>query len=145
MQIPSNMILTKVRPSLYMPFWVCIWSCISAATAGTASFGGLVAVRFCLGIAEAPFFPGITPHPIPLHSRARHQMANTDRFSSRCFLHAVVLVHQERACIENCDSLLGSCTCNCILWALSGRNLCWIGWSEVGLEYSSSRRHSGRL
>jgi hypothetical protein len=60
MQIPSNMILTKVRPSLYMPFWVCVWSCISAATAGTTSFGGLVAVRFCLGIAEAPFFPGIT-------------------------------------------------------------------------------------
>jgi hypothetical protein len=86
MQIPSNMILTKVRPSLYMPFWVCVWSCISAATAGTTSFGGLVAVRFCLGIAEAPFFPGITPHPTVLdrlHLRARLQTGNTDHFSYR--------------------------------------------------------------
>lgn len=43
------MILTKVRPSLYMPFWVCIWSCISAATAGVHNFTGLVLVRFFLG------------------------------------------------------------------------------------------------
>jgi MFS family permease len=59
MQIPSNMILTRVRPSLYLPFWVCVWSCISASTAGTHNFSGLVAVRFFLGIAEAPFFPGV--------------------------------------------------------------------------------------
>jgi hypothetical protein len=146
MQIPSNMILTKVRPSLYMPFWVCVWSCISAATAGTTSFGGLVAVRFCLGIAEAPFFPGITPHPTVLdrlHLRARLQTGNTDHFSYRRFLHAVVLVQPERACIENCDSLLGSCTCDCILRALSGRNFCWIGWSEVCTAYSCTRRQLG--
>lgn len=59
MQLPSNMVLTRTRPSLWIPFWVCAWSCISASTAGTSSFGGLVAVRFVLGISEAPFFPGI--------------------------------------------------------------------------------------
>lgn len=58
MQLPSNMILTRVRPSLYMPFWVCVWSCISAATAGANSYSHLVIIRFFLGIAEAPFFPG---------------------------------------------------------------------------------------
>lgn len=59
MQLPSNMLLTKVRPSLYIPFWVCVWSCVSAATAGVHSYQGLVAVRFFLGLAEAPFFPGV--------------------------------------------------------------------------------------
>ncbi|KAL3471555.1 major facilitator superfamily domain-containing protein [Aspergillus californicus] len=49
MQLPSNMILTKVRPSLYIPFWVCIWACVSAATAGTHNFGGLIGVRLVLG------------------------------------------------------------------------------------------------
>lgn len=49
MQLPSNMILTLVRPSLYMPFWVCVWSVISAATAGVHNYRGLIAVRFCLG------------------------------------------------------------------------------------------------
>ncbi|KAH6716534.1 major facilitator superfamily domain-containing protein [Leptodontidium sp. 2 PMI_412] len=57
MQISSNMILTRVRPSLYMPFWVLIWSCISAATAGTHNFAGLIAVQFFPRVAEAPFFP----------------------------------------------------------------------------------------
>lgn len=59
MQIPSNMILTRVRPSLYLPFWVCAWSCVSASTAACQNFSHLIAVRFFLGISEAPFFPGV--------------------------------------------------------------------------------------
>ncbi|KAF2018238.1 MFS general substrate transporter [Aaosphaeria arxii CBS 175.79] len=58
MQLPSNMILTRVRPSLFIPTWVCLWSCVSASVAGVHNFKGLVAVRFVLGITEAPFFPG---------------------------------------------------------------------------------------
>lgn len=52
------MILTRVRPSIFLPACICAWSCVSAATAGTHNFGGLVGVRFILGICEAPFFPG---------------------------------------------------------------------------------------
>lgn len=59
MQLPSNMIITRVRPSLYIPFWATLWSVVSASTAATHSFGGLMAVRFVLGICEAPFFPGV--------------------------------------------------------------------------------------
>lgn len=59
MQLPSNMIFTRVRPSVYLAFWVCVWSCISAATAAASNFGQLIAIRFLLGIAEAPFFPGV--------------------------------------------------------------------------------------
>ncbi|KAH8592211.1 major facilitator superfamily domain-containing protein [Bisporella sp. PMI_857] len=59
MQLPSNMILTRVRPSLYMPFWVCTWSCVSAATAAAQNYTHLIVIRFLLGIAEAPFFPGV--------------------------------------------------------------------------------------
>jgi hypothetical protein len=58
-QLPSNMILTRVRPSLYLPCCVLVWSCVSAATAGVQNFPGLIAVRFFLGIVEAPFFPGV--------------------------------------------------------------------------------------
>lgn len=59
MQLPSNMILTKVRPSLYIPLWVCVWSVVSGATADTNSFGGLIGVGIVLGVCEAPFFPGV--------------------------------------------------------------------------------------
>lgn len=41
-----------------MPFWVCTWSCISAATAAARTYPHLIVIRFLLGIAEAPFFPG---------------------------------------------------------------------------------------
>ncbi|ETI22512.1 hypothetical protein G647_06587 [Cladophialophora carrionii CBS 160.54] len=57
-QLPSNMILTRVRPHLYLPLCAALWSCVSASTAATHSYGGLIAVRFFLGIVEAPFFPG---------------------------------------------------------------------------------------
>lgn len=52
------MILTRVRPSLYIPFWVAVWSIVSGCTAAVHNFGGLVAVRIILGVCEAPFFPG---------------------------------------------------------------------------------------
>ncbi|TLS24616.1 hypothetical protein PpBr36_08881 [Pyricularia pennisetigena] len=58
MQLPSNMLLTLARPSLYLPFWTSLWSIVSAATASAKSFGHLVAIRFILGFVEAPFSPG---------------------------------------------------------------------------------------
>ncbi|KAI0397149.1 allantoate permease [Xylariaceae sp. FL0594] len=58
MQLPSNLILTRMRPSLYLGTAMAIWGVISTAQAACTSFGGLVAARFFLGFAEAPFFPG---------------------------------------------------------------------------------------
>lgn len=59
MQLPSNIIITRVRPSIYIAIWVCVWSCISAATGAVHTYGQLIAVRLLLGISEAPFFPGV--------------------------------------------------------------------------------------
>ncbi|KAH7146522.1 major facilitator superfamily domain-containing protein [Dactylonectria macrodidyma] len=58
MQLPSNMMLTRTRPSLYIPAWTALWSCVSAATAGAKNYQHLLVIRFFLGITEAPFFPG---------------------------------------------------------------------------------------
>ncbi|KAI1812730.1 allantoate permease [Poronia punctata] len=58
MQLPSNLMLTRVRPSLYLGTAMAIWGVISTVQAATHSFQGLVAARFFLGFAEAPFFPG---------------------------------------------------------------------------------------
>lgn len=55
---PSNMMLTRSRPSYYIPTWVALWSIISASTAAAHNYSQLIAIRFFLGIAEAPFFPG---------------------------------------------------------------------------------------
>jgi MFS family permease len=59
MQLPSNMILTRVRPSRYLPLFVCLWSVVSGCTAAADNYTHLVVIRFFLGIVEAPFFPGV--------------------------------------------------------------------------------------
>lgn len=58
MQLPSNLVITRVRPSYFLGGAMAIWGLISGLQATISSFGGLVAARFCLGIVEAPFFPG---------------------------------------------------------------------------------------
>ncbi|RYP37776.1 hypothetical protein DL767_002791 [Monosporascus sp. MG133] len=61
MQIPSNMLITRIRPGIYMSGWMLVWAAVSACTALVHNFGGLVACRFMLGITEAPkFYPGAT-------------------------------------------------------------------------------------
>lgn len=56
MQLPSNLLLTRVRPSLYMGIVMAVWGTISAAQSAVQSYGSLIACRFILGFAEAPFF-----------------------------------------------------------------------------------------
>ncbi|KAJ6783314.1 hypothetical protein PWT90_02549 [Aphanocladium album] len=58
LQIPSNLILTRVRPSIYLPLCMALWGAVSASTAAVTNFTGLVICRFFLGFLEAPFFPG---------------------------------------------------------------------------------------
>ncbi|KAK9364889.1 major facilitator superfamily domain-containing protein [Lipomyces kononenkoae] len=58
MQLPSNLLLTRVRPSVYLGGAMAIWGIISGSQAAAHSFSGLIACRFMLGVAEAPFFPG---------------------------------------------------------------------------------------
>ena len=60
MQIPSNMLISskKVRPSLYMCSCMMVWAVVSACTALTHNYIGLLLTRFFLGIAEAPYYPG---------------------------------------------------------------------------------------
>ncbi|KAH7090540.1 major facilitator superfamily domain-containing protein [Paraphoma chrysanthemicola] len=57
-QLPSNMLITRVRPAIYLPICALLWSGVSAATAAVKSPNELFAVQFILGIIEAPLFPG---------------------------------------------------------------------------------------
>ncbi len=75
MQIPSNMLLTRVQPSLYLASFMMIWSIVSSmpvlflycprtiylltlsvvvCTGFVNSYGSLLACRFLLGFFEAP-------------------------------------------------------------------------------------------
>ncbi|KAN0065994.1 hypothetical protein ACQY0O_000086 [Thecaphora frezii] len=57
-EVPSNMILTKTRPSIFLPAIMFAWGCITIAFKGVQSYGALVGLRMILGIVESGFFPG---------------------------------------------------------------------------------------
>ncbi|KAI4721729.1 major facilitator superfamily transporter [Aureobasidium sp. EXF-10727] len=57
-QIPSNMFLTRTKPSYYMGCCMALWAIVSGLTAVCSNFVGLLLVRFFLGVTEAPYYPG---------------------------------------------------------------------------------------
>ncbi|BFZ56517.1 hypothetical protein PYCC9005_003564 [Savitreella phatthalungensis] len=57
-QIPSNLLITRVRPSIYMASWMAVWAVISTMQGLVKDFKGLLVTRLLLGVTEAPFYPG---------------------------------------------------------------------------------------
>ncbi|KAK9244038.1 major facilitator superfamily domain-containing protein [Lipomyces tetrasporus] len=59
MEIPTNMILAKTRPSIFLPTIMLFWGAITAAMSQVQTYHQLVACRALVGIAEAGFAPGV--------------------------------------------------------------------------------------
>lgn len=59
LQIPSNAIITRVRPSIMLPTVVFVWGAVVCFMALVKNYQGLYGLRICLGFAEAAFYPGI--------------------------------------------------------------------------------------
>ncbi|KAH6895908.1 major facilitator superfamily domain-containing protein [Thelonectria olida] len=57
-QVPTNMILNKMRPSIFLPSIMIAWGTVSACTGAVQNYKGMIVLRFLLGFVEAPFFPG---------------------------------------------------------------------------------------
>jgi len=51
-QIPSNMLITRLRPSYYMAGSMMLWALVSCLTALAKDFKGLLLTRFFLGVVE---------------------------------------------------------------------------------------------
>lgn len=57
-QVPSNIFLAQLRPSVYLPVCMASWGIVSTCTGAVQSAAGLYAARFFLGFVEACFYPG---------------------------------------------------------------------------------------
>ncbi|KAF2015069.1 MFS general substrate transporter [Aaosphaeria arxii CBS 175.79] len=57
-EIPSNIVLKKVRPSIWLSFLVVSWGIVMTCMGAVQNFKGMLACRVMLGLAEAGFFPG---------------------------------------------------------------------------------------
>ncbi|KAI4100192.1 MAG: hypothetical protein LQ339_005598 [Xanthoria mediterranea] len=58
-EVPSNLILSKSRPSIFLPAIMILWGIVTCCMAAVQSYQQLVALRFLVGILEAGFAPGV--------------------------------------------------------------------------------------
>lgn len=58
-EVPSNMILARSRPSIFLPGIMIVWGALSAAMSSAKSYGAMLAFRFVVGSIESGFFPGV--------------------------------------------------------------------------------------
>ncbi|PNY23813.1 transporter [Tolypocladium capitatum] len=58
-QVPSNLILTRLRPSLWIPTFMLAWAIVTISLGLVKNYTGLLVLRCALGIAEGGIFPGI--------------------------------------------------------------------------------------
>ncbi|KAF1993466.1 pantothenate transporter liz1 [Amniculicola lignicola CBS 123094] len=56
---PSNMILVRTRPSLYLPAIMIVWGALTCVMAAIKDFNHLVILRIFVGVLESGFAPGI--------------------------------------------------------------------------------------
>ena len=57
-ELPSNLVLKKLRPSRWISFITTSWGIIATLTGITQSFAGLIVCRLLLGLVEGGLFPG---------------------------------------------------------------------------------------
>ncbi|EOD46987.1 putative pantothenate transporter protein [Neofusicoccum parvum UCRNP2] len=58
-QLPSNIILTKFRPSLWIPTMEVLWTVLTFCLSRCSTAKQIYALRFFIGLAESTFYPGM--------------------------------------------------------------------------------------
>lgn len=58
-EVPSNMILSRSKPSVFLPSIMLVWGVVSALMSVSRNYASLLAFRFVLGCLESGFFPGV--------------------------------------------------------------------------------------
>lgn len=58
-EVPSNMILTRTRPSRYLPGIMFVWGGVTVGMAFAPNYESLIGLRVLMGILESGFAPGV--------------------------------------------------------------------------------------
>lgn len=56
-QVPSQIILTKVRPSVWIPSCELVWTVLTFSLAAVTTSNHVIAIRFFVGLLESIFYP----------------------------------------------------------------------------------------
>ncbi|THV04489.1 MFS general substrate transporter [Dendrothele bispora CBS 962.96] len=58
-QLPSNIILTKFRPSIWIPSMELLWTVLTFSLSRCSTAKQIYVLRFFIGLAESTFYPGM--------------------------------------------------------------------------------------
>lgn len=58
-EIPSNLVLTRVRPSIWIPSLEILWTVLTFSTSRCSTAQQIYVVRFFVGLFESGFYPGM--------------------------------------------------------------------------------------
>ncbi|WQF86740.1 Putative major facilitator superfamily, MFS transporter superfamily [Colletotrichum destructivum] len=68
-ELPSNLVLKKVSPRIWLPFLTCAWGIVTMCLGFVRSYGSFVAVRAILGMTEGGLLPGMVLYLSGLYTR----------------------------------------------------------------------------
>ncbi|KAI1850276.1 hypothetical protein JX265_002175 [Neoarthrinium moseri] len=68
-EVPSNLIIKKVKPDRYIAFITTSWGIVATLTGVCQSYGGLIAIRLVMGALEAGLFPGLVVYLTMFYKR----------------------------------------------------------------------------
>ncbi|KZL70530.1 major facilitator superfamily transporter [Colletotrichum tofieldiae] len=68
-ELPSNLVLKKVSPRIWLPFLTCAWGVVTMCLGFVRSYGSFVAVRAILGMTEGGLLPGMVLYLSGLYTR----------------------------------------------------------------------------
>ncbi|KAF2025487.1 MFS general substrate transporter [Setomelanomma holmii] len=58
-ELPSNIILTRIRPSIWIPAMEATWAVLTFCLSRANNVETIYALRFLIGLAESTFYPGM--------------------------------------------------------------------------------------
>ncbi|KAH6624132.1 major facilitator superfamily domain-containing protein [Chaetomium sp. MPI-SDFR-AT-0129] len=81
-EVPSNLVLKKVRPSIWLPTIMVAWGVVMTLMGLVHNYTGLLTARIFLGVTEAGLFPGVAYYLTNWYRREEIQLRQAMFFSA---------------------------------------------------------------
>ncbi|KAH6635977.1 major facilitator superfamily domain-containing protein [Chaetomium tenue] len=81
-EVPSNLMLKKVRPSIWLPAIMVAWGIVMTLMGIVHNYSGLLSARIFLGVTEAGLFPGVAYYLTNWYKREEIQLRQAMFFSA---------------------------------------------------------------
>lgn len=100
-EVPSNILLKRLRPSLWLSGLMLLWGIMMTVQGLVHNYGGLLIMRWMLGMMEAGLFPGVTYYLSCWYKRSEYGIRAAIFFSAASIsgafggLLAVAIAHMD--------------------------------------------------